>query len=75
MLTYNINTADGLTNGSRGELMGVIRNEQSEITKLIVKLNNQNHGKMKREATPEITAKYPGGTVINKVSFAFSLSK
>ena len=75
MLTYNINTADGLTNGSRGELMGVLRNEQSEITKLIVKLDNKFHGRMKQEATPEITQKYPGGTVIDKVSFAFSLSK
>ena len=75
MLTYNLNTADGLTNGSRGELMGVLRNEQSEITKLIVKLDNKFHGRMKQEATPEITQKYPGGTVIDKVSFAFSLSK
>ena len=26
MLTYNINTADGLVNGSRGEVIGLIRN-------------------------------------------------
>ena len=35
MLTYNIDTADGLTNGSRGELMGVLRNKSEEITKLV----------------------------------------
>jgi ATP-dependent exoDNAse (exonuclease V) alpha subunit len=75
MLTYNVNTADGLTNGSRGELMGVLKNEEGDVTKLIVKLENPSHGQMNRESNPEIKAKYPGGTLIEKVSFAFSLSK
>jgi hypothetical protein len=75
MLTYNVDTADGLTNGSRGDLIGVLRNGQNEITKLIVKFENASHGSMKRGSNPEISAKYPGGTAIEKVSFAFSLSK
>ena len=75
MLTYNINTADGLTNGARGVLIGTIKNGKDEVTKLIVKLDNPNHGKMKQFSTPEITAKYPEGTVIERVSFSFSLSK
>ena len=75
MLTYNVDTADGLTNGSRGTLIGVIQNEEGEVTRLIVKFENPAHGQMRRDSTPGLAAKYPGGTVIEKVSFAFSLSK
>ena len=74
MLTYNVNTADGLTNGSRGDLIGVFKNDSGEVTKLIIKFENPAHGQMQREANPEKSVKYPGGTVIEKVSFAFSLS-
>ena len=75
MLTYNVNTADGLTNGSRGTLIGVVINQTEEITSLIVKFENPDHGQMKRDLTPELASKYPGGTTIEKVSFGFSLSK
>ena len=49
MLTYNVNTADGLTNGSRGNLIGVIRNSKNEVVKLIIEFENPNHGQMARE--------------------------
>ena len=75
MLTYNIDTADGLTNGSRGELMDVIRNQQNEVIQLVIKLDNPCHGRRKQEDTPHLKSKYPGGTLIDKVSFPFSLSK
>ena len=72
MLTYNINTADGLTNGSRGELIGVVKNEHGEVRKLIIKFDNSAHGQMQRVSNP---SRYPEGTVIEKVSFPFSMSK
>ena len=75
MLTYNVNTADGLTNGSRGTLIGVMKNDAGELTKLIVKFEHPDHGQLQRNSTPEISSKYPGGTAIEKVCFAFSLSK
>ena len=75
MLTYNVDTADGLTNGSRGTLIGLLKNAEEEVTRLVVKFENPAHGQMRREATPGVTSKYPGGTAIEKVSFAFSLSK
>ena len=31
MLTYNIDTGDGLTNGARGELIGVIEDAKGNI--------------------------------------------
>ena len=33
MLTYNVDTGDGLTNGSRGTLIGVETNNSNEISK------------------------------------------
>ena len=45
------------------------------MTKLIIKFENPAHGQLQREANPDKSVKYPGGTVIEKVSFAFSLSK
>ena len=44
MLTYNIDTGDGLTNGSRGDLIGVKRNKDGDINKLIIKFKNPSHG-------------------------------
>ena len=37
MLTYNVNTGDGLTNGARGELIGVIEDNNGNISKLVFK--------------------------------------
>ena len=75
MLTYNVATADGLTNGSRGTLIGTVRNEENDIMSLVIKFENPVHGQMKRDLNPGLNAKYPGGTSIDKVSFSFSLSK
>ena len=75
MLTYNVNTADGLTNGSRGELIGVVKNSSEEITKLVIKFENPAHGQMQRELDSDVRLRFPGGTAIEKVSFGFSLSK
>ena len=75
MLTYNVNTADGLVNGSRGEILGVLRNESGDITKLVIKFENPTHGQMRRETQRNLEPRFPSGTTIEKVSFNFSLSK
>ena len=75
MLTYNIDTCDGLTNGARGELMGVILDTKRNILKLVIKFERESNGKERRSKCPEIQRKYPGGTPIEKVNFSFSISK
>ena len=75
MLTYNVDTSDGLTNGAIGTLMGVVTNEAEQITNLIIKFENPLHGERKRGARPDLSNRYPNGTAIEKVSFPFSLSK
>ena len=75
MLTYNVDTSDGLTNGAFGELLGIMTDSKGNISKLIVKFDQPSIGKEKRRLSPDISKKYPGGTVIEKVNFSFSISK
>ena len=75
MLTYNVDTSDGLTNGARGELVGIIEDVKGNITKLIVKFEKDSVGKERRRRNTETYKKWPGGTPIEKVNFPFSISK
>ena len=75
MLTYNIDTSDGLTNGARGELIGVQVDEKGTVRKLIVRFEKESIGQQRRSKFPDIENKYRGGTVIEKVKFSFSISK
>ena len=75
MLTYNVDTSDGLTNGARGELIGIMENTKGNISKLVVKFDRESVGKEKRRISHEICKKFPGGTPIEKVNFPFSISK
>ena len=75
MLTYNVDTSDGLTNGARGDLVGTIRDQKGNISKLIVQFEKESYGQEKRKRNQGITNQYPGGTPIEKVNFSFSISK
>ena len=71
MLIWNVCTADGLTNGSRGQLLDVELTEGGEVQKLIIKFNTENHGRHKRQKDP--CKKYPEGTYIEPVLFQYQL--
>ena len=75
ILIHNINTPDSLTNGQLGILIGVIKSTNEHTDKLVVKFNNENAGKDARKKSPGISAKYPGGTILERVSFKYPLSK
>ena len=75
ILIHNIDTADGLTNGQLGKLLEVIRSEDGSIAKIIIEFKNENAGKQNRAKNSQLSSKYPRGTVIEKVSFSYSLSK
>ena len=75
MMTYNVDTSDGLTNGARGELVGMITDAKGNISKLVVNFEKESVGRQKRRENPNITNIYPGGTTIEKVNFSFSISK
>ena len=37
MLIYNVDTGDGLTNGARGQLLGIIEDVKGNVLKLVIK--------------------------------------
>ena len=75
ILIHNINTSDCLTNGQLGILIGLIKSDNEHTDKLVVKFNNENAGKESRRKYPGIAAKYAGGTIIERVSFKYPISK
>ena len=75
MMTYNVDTSDGLTNGARGELIGIIDDAKGNIAKLVIRFEKESFGREKRRNNPKISSQYPGGTAIEKVNFSFSISK
>ena len=75
MLIHNIDTCDGLTNGARGELIGIIEDAAGEVTKLVVKFERESVVRERRRCNQDITNRYPGGTPIEKVNFPFSISQ
>ena len=74
MLTYNIDTSDGLTNGAIGELIGVQVDEKGAVRKLIKKIEKESIGQERRNKFPEMQKTFQGGTVIEEVKFSFSIS-
>ena len=75
MLTYNIDTLDCLTNGTRGEVMAFHKNVTGVVTKIMIKFDEEHQGKFKRESNPQFSTIYPDSTPIEKVSFQYSLAK
>ena len=75
MLTYNTDTSDGLTNGARGDLIGIVKDSKGNISKLIVKFEDASIGQEKRRREPNISREYLDGTAIEKVNYPFSISK
>ena len=75
ILIHNIDTSDGLTNGQLGQLIDVIRTDDGSVSKCIVEFKNEKAGRQSRGKNQQFAVKYPKGTVIEKVSFSYSLSK
>ena len=75
ILIHNIDTPDRLTNGQLGTLMDMIKTEDGTVAKLIVEFKHESVGKQSRAKNPIYANKYPGCTVIEKVSFTYPLNR
>ena len=74
-LTYNIDTLDCLTNGTRGEVVDVVRNPAGYVEKIMVKFDEQHQGRQKRETQSNLTLTFPGCTSVERIMFQYSIAK
>ena len=75
MITYNVDTCDGLNNGAIGELIDFLRDAKGEVCTMIIKFEHEWAGREMRNRNRGLAKKYPGGTPIEKIKYPFSISK
>ena len=75
MLSYNIDVIDGLTNGSRGEILGFEVNNNGSVDKVLIKFDESWMGEDKRISDPRLQSKYPGCTPVERVMFQYSIGR
>lgn len=75
ILIHNIDISDGLTNGQLGILKCVIKSDHGHAVKLIIEFENKNVGAKNRKNNAQLLSKFPNGTVIEKVSINYQLTK
>ena len=73
MIIHNIDTIDSLTNGQMGTLKDFIESKDGKIEKLVVKLSNENAGRLNRQKHPFLAEKYPDCVIIERMSLQYSL--
>ena len=76
MITYNVDTTDGLTNGTTGEVVGFVR-ERGRVIQVLLKLDDPDAGKNLRQKHKAKLKKLnmQFATPIGRCSFEYSLGK
>ena len=65
MLTANVDVSDGLVNGARGEVVDIITNAGNNVTKVLVKFDNDQVGLKTIQSSPYRTT-FPNAVPIGK---------
>ena len=69
MLTANVDVADGLVNGARGEVVHVVTNNNN-VTSVLVKFDNNRVGLKSIQTSPQ-RARFPNAVPLNKYEVVF----
>ena len=75
MVIFNIDTIDGLVNGSLGNIVG-IEDKNGEVKYITIQFDDEESGARQRQKFPGLSAKYAGqnGTPIEKRELDIPLS-
>ena len=75
MLIHNLDVLDGLSNGTRGELIAVEKDSKENVIRLMIKFDENFQGQQKRGANQRLSKLYPGCTPIEKYLCTYTLGK
>ena len=75
MLIHNLDVLDGLSNGSRGTLEAIEKDEKGYVVRLFIKFDELYQGEQKRSKNPALVKQYPGCTPIERYLCQYSLAK
>ena len=75
MIVHNIDVADLLTNGQRGELVDVLLSKDGQPDKLVIKLVDKNAGKENQSKYSEILREYDSCIIVERVSIKYTIRK
>ena len=73
MVNNNIDTSDGITNGTLGMLVDVIKNSKNEVHFLVIDLGNPSKGRSNTARHENITKGRPGRIVLEKVRWDYPI--
>ena len=73
MVNNNIDTSDGITNGTLGMLVQVKKNSKNEIHSLVIDLGNPSKGRSNTARHKDITKGKPGRIVLEKVRWDYPI--
>ena len=76
VLVHNIDVSDGLNNGAKGEVLDKVKDDEGNVTQVIIKFDNMESGaRLKENQTSAFQSKFPQGTPISKLHFYYSFSR
>ena len=75
MLIHNRDVLDGLSNGTRGELIAVEKDSCGKLNSFLINFDEEYQGAQRRMNNPRLSGKYPGCTPIKKYLCSYSLAK
>ena len=75
MLIHDLDVLDGLSNGTRGELIAIEKDSKENVIRLMIKFDESFQGLQKRGANSRLSSKYPGCTPIEKYLCTYTLGK
>ena len=76
VLVQNIDVSDGLNNGAKGEVLDFVKDNEGNVTQVIIKCDTMESGaKLRENQISSFQSKHPQGTPISKLHFYCSFSR
>ena len=75
MIISNLDTPDGLVNGTQCTLVDVVRTKKGEVDKLILKSKDPAVGERNRAKFPQLAERYPDCFFLERITHTYTISR